>query len=128
MQDTQEFDCQLGESVHMIVLMLRVGYPLKMIFENLSSSLPQPIADTFNILATSTYTEMDVIAELETINQQAPSVHLRDVATAFWHHHNQGGNLADWLEPVAAEIIKQAGVDPQVHEQLHILQGMLQPA
>lgn len=128
MQDTQEFDCQLGESVHMIVLMLRVGYPLKMIFENLSSSLPQPIADTFNILATSTYTEMDVIAELETINQQSPSVHLRDVVTAFWHHHNQGGNLADWLEPVAAEIIKQAGVDPQVHEQLHILQGMLQPA
>lgn len=128
MQDTQEFDCQLGESVYMIVLMLRVGYPLQMIFENLASHMPYPIADTLNTLATYAYTEMDVISELEVINQQIPSAHLRDVVTAFWHHHNQGGNLADWLEPVAAEIIRKAGIDPQVHEQFRILQGMLQPA
>lgn len=128
MQDTTEFDRQLGESVHMMVLLLRVGYPLQMIFENLARTLPKPISETFQTLASSTYTEMEVIAELEVIHRQIPSTHLKDVVTAFWHHHNQGGELANWLEPVATGIIKQVGVDPQVQKQSYVLRGMLQPA
>jgi Flp pilus assembly protein TadB len=128
MRDTTEFDRQLGESVHMIVLLLRVGYPLHMIFENLARMLPKPISETFQILAISTYTEMEVIAELGVIHQQIPSTHLKEVVTAFWHHHNQGGELADWLEPVATGIISQVGVDPQVQQQSYLLRGMLQPA
>jgi Flp pilus assembly protein TadB len=128
MRDTTEFDRQLGESVHMMVLLLRVGYPLHMIFEKLARTLPKPISETFQTLASSTYTEMEVIAELEVINQQIPSIHLKDVVTAFWHHHNQGGDLANWLEPVATGIIKQVGVDSQVQKQSYLLRGMLQPA
>ncbi|GEM_PF-5212048 len=125
MQDITQFDRQLGGAMQMVVTHLRLGYPTRMIFEKLAQTLPQPAAGIFHRLATLTYTEMEIITELEHINQEIPSEHLRQVVTALWQHHYRGGELADRLEPVAEEIVRKAGLDPDVRAQINVLRQMV---
>ena len=122
MEDATLFDRQLGESIHMIVIALRAGYPIRMILEKLAETLPQPIAGMYQALLPEDETEENIIEKLESLSEHIPSIYLNGVIATFLRHHNEGGNLADLLEPVAKAIIDKVGIDPDVREQAYILE------
>jgi Flp pilus assembly protein TadB len=128
MEESLLFDRQLGESIDMIVVALRAGYPIRMIFEKLGEVLPEPVAEMYQTLNKTVQTETDIIEQLERMKGQVQSAFLGDVIAVFTRHHNEGGSLANLLEPLAQEIIGQAGVDPDVREQDYLLRQSVQAA
>ncbi|MBZ0282347.1 MAG: type II secretion system F family protein [Anaerolineae bacterium] len=116
--DTIDFDRQLGYTVKSMTILLRAGYSVMQAITMIADQSPEPTASAlkrFTAEVEAGKPSDDALTDLKT---RMPSEHLAQVVDTMLHQRETGGNLADFLDPVAVTITQSAGEDPAAAEAL----------
>ncbi|MBC8171139.1 MAG: type II secretion system F family protein [Anaerolineae bacterium] len=105
------FDRQLGSTMQSMAVLLRGGYNVLQCFDLLAQRSPEPTASTFQTVVEAIKSGTPMLDALHKLQTEVASPHFNLVIDTLLKQFNEGGNLADRLEPVAATIIDTAGSD-----------------
>jgi pilus assembly protein CpaF len=114
--DVPALDAQLGETTMLLALLLRAGYSVMQAFDLLAHELPAPVAIVLNSALSEVSQGAQPFTALALQTTRTPSIYLRALADTIERQYNEGGNLAELLEPLAESIRQQAGDDPAIDE------------
>jgi len=132
-------DRQMGDWVWCVYNGLRAGYSLPQALDILSQEAPEPARgaskNLWEALQTSVPDAQALVnwhqyirsgqgaplAEvLEQWKQAYPSAHIAQVAEKILEYQLTGGHLADLLEPLEAEFVRQSGSDPSFYDAMRL--------
>lgn len=102
--DTTAFDRQLASSLDLWIAALRRGYSLKQIMEMIAQHAPEPTASAFQNSLQELQNGLPMDRVLANLADRVASDHWQLVQATFIQQFSEGGNLADRLEPVRAQI------------------------
>jgi hypothetical protein len=111
MNDTAAFDRQAGDLVWSIMTGLLAAYSLPQVIEAISLEAPEPTASAFKRLHAELTSGLPLEQGLANLVKTVPSKHLAQVVTVIEEQRKSGGNLADLLEPLVDDILKQVPSD-----------------
>lgn len=120
-------DKQLSDMVWCIVTGLRAGYNLLQVLEVLSQEAPEPAASTSKWLQGDLHQGLSLEVALAKWKAAFPSVYIARLADTileskrlFGDHtvleEFKGGPLAEMLDPLEKELLREAGEDPAFHK------------
>lgn len=105
-------DRQLGDLVWSISTGLRAGYNLKEVFQAMTAEAPEPAASACKRLLAELEQGKDYAAALAAWKQSVSSPRLARIIDVMAAHLQAGGNLADQLDPLGEELLREVGSDP----------------
>lgn len=126
MSDTLAFDRQLGDLVWTMTTALRAGYSLRQIFEQLAAVAPEPTASACRRLVDDLGKGLSLSEAFANLRETIHSPHLNEIVDTIQKQRQTGGNLANMLEPLGEEILKQAGSDPAFYDAMRELAESVQ--
>ncbi len=109
--DTLKFDRQLGSTIEAMTVLLRSGYSVTQCMEMIADKSPEPTATAFKQFMTDIQSGNSALEALNNFRARVHSPHLSQVIETMFRQHETGGNLAEFLEPVAAAIRQDSGTD-----------------
>ena len=127
--DTTALDRQLSDFVYMMVVALRSGYSLRQVLEAMSDRAPEPTASACkgwvaDLEAGCTYDEA-----FANMQEAWPSPYLAQIVETIKRHQQIGGNLAEQLVPLSAQIYQAVGTDeafyPEMRDLANAVRGPL---
>lgn len=116
--DTVTFDRQLGNTVKSMTTLLRAGYSVMQAITMIADQSPEPTASAFKRFTSEVQAGKPSGEALTDLKNRVASEHLAQVVDTMLRQRETGGNLADFLDPVAANIAQSAGEDPAAAEAL----------
>jgi Flp pilus assembly protein TadB len=111
MINTRSFDHQLADIVWIMVTALRAGYSLRQVFEKLAAEAHEPAAGACAQVVADLSSGLSLDQALTNWQKAVPSIYLREVVSTILKYRQDGGNLADMLEPVGEDILARVGTD-----------------
>ncbi len=108
-------DRQLGDLVWSIATGLRAGYSLRQVFEALAAEAPEPAASACKRLLAELDQGLEFSAALASWQRAIPSAALArlvEVLKQPAQSARQSGSLADLLDPLSEDLLRDCGSDP----------------
>ena len=112
---TEALDRQLGDMIWSISCGLRAGYNIRQVFEALAAEAPEPAASA----ARRFLEEIEkggYEAALRAWKESLSSPILARLASLMEQQRQTGGNLADLIDPLGEEVLRECGSDPAFYE------------
>lgn len=113
--DMIALDRQLGDLAWCLSTGLRAGYSLRQVLEGLASEAPEPTSSACKRLLASFDQGLPLEVALADWKEVLPSAQLARLAGTVLSHRQTGGNLADLLDPLGEDFLRQSGSDPSFH-------------
>lgn len=105
-------DRQLGDLIWSISCGMRAGYSVREVFQALAAEAPEPAASAARRLLAALESGVSFEAALRDWKDALPSPALARLADLLALHHQAGGNLADLIDPLGEELLRDLGSDP----------------
>ncbi|HEX2619766.1 MAG TPA: type II secretion system F family protein [Phototrophicaceae bacterium] len=118
------FDYQLGSTVKSLTVLLRNGYSVFQSFDLLAQQSPEPTASQFRSLLDDVQNGTPLLDALTQLQSRVSSQHFTAVIDTMIQQFQEGGNLADRLDPVAQTIYQTVGDDAQAQAALNHFRSM----
>ena len=115
---TEALDRQLGDMIWSISCGLRAGYSVRQVFEALVNEAPEPAASAARRFLEEINQSNDYAAALRAWKQAIASPSLARLADLMEQQRQTGGNLADQLDPLGEELLRECGSDPAFYPAL----------
>ena len=112
--DINALERQLGDLTWCISTGLRAGYSLKQVFETLADQAPEPAVQVFRRLLSDLNSGLSFEATLGNLKAIFPSAAFGRFVDACLQHQS-GGDLAELLDPLSEDLVRQYGSDPGFH-------------
>lgn len=109
--DTTAFDQQFGDLLLMVTVALRSGYTLRQTLETASTFAPEPTASVLKCWLSDLHDGMSYDDAFDRLQEACPSPYLARFVEIIHRHQQVGGNLADMIDPLGAEVRREAGTD-----------------
>lgn len=120
----QSFDYQLGSTIKSLTVLLRGGYSVAQSFNLLVEQSPEPTASEFRAVLRDVEGGMSWIEALNNLQARVSSEHFAAVIATMMQQFQEGGNLADRLEPVAQTLYQTVGDDAAAQAALRHFQAL----
>lgn len=104
MMDTTKFNNQLASTIDFWSRMLRGGYSIKQIFEKLADTAPEPTAGFIREMLADAEKTGDFLGAFDRMTKRTDSPYFQQVMRAVLKQRETGGNLADVLDELNAEL------------------------
>lgn len=103
---------QLGDMIWSISCGIRAGYSVREVFTALAAEAPEPAAAAARRFLAALDSGADFTAALCAWKAASPSPALARLADLIGQHQQSGGNLADLIDPLGEELLREQGSDP----------------
>jgi Flp pilus assembly protein TadB len=113
---SEALDRQLGDMIWSISCGLRAAYSVRQVFEALASEAPEPAATAARNFLEALEKNGSYEAALRAWKEAIPSPSLARLAALLELHRQSGGNLADLIDPLGEELVRERGSDPAFYE------------
>ena len=104
MIDTTKFNNQLASTLACWVMMLRDGRSLKQVLAGFALDAPEPTATVMGDTLKDVEATGDLVGAIRRMSERIDSSYLDRVVQVVMEHRETGGNLAEVLEDVIAEL------------------------
>lgn len=115
---TETLNRQLGDMITMLSVGLRAGYSVRQCFQALVDEAPEPAASAARRFLEEIQKSGSYEGALKAWKQALPSPSLARLADLMDQQRQTGGNLADMLDPLGEELLRDCGTDPAFYEPL----------
>jgi hypothetical protein len=115
---TETLDRQLGDMITMMVMGFRAGYSICQSFEAVTLDAPEPAASAARRFLEEIEKSGSYEAALKAWKQALPSPSLARLVDLMDQQRQTGGNLADMLDTLGEELLRDCGTDPAFYEPL----------
>jgi len=115
---TETLDRQLGDMITMMVVGFRAGYSICQSFEAVMLEAPEPASSAARRFLEEIQKSGSYEAALKAWKEALPSPSLARLADLMDHQRQTGGNLAEMLDPLSEELLRDCGTDPAFYEPL----------
>lgn len=109
MDTTASFDNQLAATLDYWSRAMRSGYSIKQVFELLAQRAPQPTAQVFRAVLDDAAESGDFPGAVARLREQVDSVSFGQVIDTVLRQRETGGNLADLLDGLTADLRAAGG-------------------
>jgi Flp pilus assembly protein TadB len=113
---SEALDRQLGDMIWSISCGMRAGYNVRQVFEALAAEAPEPAATAARRFLAGLEKGGGFESALRAWKEAFPSPSLARLADLLDQHHQAGGNLADLIDPLGDELVRERGSDPAFYE------------
>ena len=113
---SEALDRQLGDMIWSISCGLRAAYNVRQVFEALAAEAPEPAATAARRFLEALEKGGGYEFALRAWKEAIPSPSLARLADLLDHHRQTGGNLADMIDPLGEELVRERGSDPAFYE------------
>ena len=112
------FDRQLADVLWLVAAGLRSGYSVPQVIEHLASVTVEPTASTFDRLLQELQAGCTYDTACAHLQEAQPSPYLARVVAAVQQQRQMGGNLADRLDSLGADILREIGTDGALYPEM----------
>ncbi len=112
----EALDRQLGDMIWSISCGLRAAYSVRQVFEAVAAEAPEPAATAARRFLEAWEKSGSYESALGAWKEAIPSPALARLADLLEQQRQSGGNLADIIDPLGEELVRELGSDPAFYE------------